>query len=198
MIVLYMNSKEGRGGMNLSEKTGSRNNSISINETLRLAQEGDKEAFVTIIESYKIQLYRIGRTLLTNDEDIGDAMQETVLKTFKGLGDIRKTESFKSWIFKIMINECNNILRTRKKTNIFMKLFKEESYVDEYNFENEPVMKAIKALKEDFRKVILLYYYEDLSVKDIAEILGISEGTVKSRLSRARSKLSETLRCGGE
>ncbi|MHC1685250.1 MAG: RNA polymerase sigma factor [Clostridiaceae bacterium] len=181
--------------MNLSEKTEKLDNSIY--ENLKLAKSGDKDAFVAVMESYKFQLYRIGRTLLSNEEDIGDAMQETVLKTFKGIASISKLESFKSWIFKIMINECNNILRSKKKLNIFTKLFKEESYVDDYNFENEPVMKGIKSLKEDFKKVIILYYYEDLSVKDIAEILEISEGTVKSRLSRARGKLSEILKNGG-
>lgn len=181
--------------MSLSEKIEIINDSTY--ELLKLAQGGDKEAFVMVIESYKFKLYRIGRTLLNNDEDIGDAMQETVLKVFKGINNIKKLESFKSWIFKIMINECNNILRSRKKISIFTKLFKEESYVDEYNFENEPVMKGIKSLKEDSKKVILLYYYEDLSVKDIAEILKISEGTVKSRLARARGKLSEMLKSGG-
>lgn len=181
--------------MSLSEKTEKLDNSIY--ENLKRAQSGDKEAFVIVMESYKFQLYRIGRTLLNNDEDIGDAMQETVLKVFKGIANINKLESFKSWIFKIMINECNNILRSKKKFSIFTKLFKEESYVDEYDFENEPVMKGIKSLKEDFKKVIILYYYEDLSVKDIAEILEISEGTVKSRLSRARGKLSEILKSRG-
>lgn len=190
-----MNSLEGRGDMRLSEKVENINDSTY--ELLKLAQDGDKEAFVIVIESYKFKLYRIGRTLLSNDEDIGDAMQETVLKVFKGITNIKKLESFKSWIFKIMINECNNILRSRKKISFFTKLFKEESYVDEYNFENEPVMKAIKSLKEDFKKVILLHYYEDLSVRDIAEVLEISEGTVKSRLSRARGKLSEMLKSGG-
>lgn len=160
-----------------------------------LAKEGDKDAFISIIEEYKIDLYRMGRTILDSDDDIGDAMQETVLKAYKSLKNLKNFHSFKTWLIKIMVNECNNILRSKKKVMFFDKVFhKEESYVDDYNFDKQPVLIAVKKLEPKFREPILLYYYEDLSIKEISKCLDISEGTVKSRLSRARNKLFQLLK----
>ncbi|GKU26521.1 RNA polymerase sigma factor [Clostridium folliculivorans] len=160
-----------------------------------LAKEGDKDTFISVIEEYKIDLYRMGRTILDSDDDIGDAMQETVLKAYKSLKNLKNLHSFKTWLIKIMVNECNNILRGKKKIVFLDKVFhKEESYTDDYNFDKQPVLKAIKKLESKFREPIFLYYYEDLSIKEISKCLDISEGTVKSRLSRARNKLFQLLK----
>jgi RNA polymerase sigma-70 factor (ECF subfamily) len=137
----------------------------------------------------------MGRTILDSDDDIGDAMQETVLKAYKSLKGLKNLYSFKPWLIKIMVNECNNILRSKKKIVFLDKIFhKEESYVDDYNFDKQPVLMAVKKLEPKFREPILLYYYEDLTVKEISKCLDISEGTVKSRLSRARNKLFQLLK----
>ena len=168
-----------------------------INEIIALAKNGDKEAFINLMEVYKLDMYRMGKAMLDTD-DVGDAMQETVLKAYKNIKRLQKIESFKSWLLKIMVNECNNILRHKKKVIVFDSFFKEESYEDNYdNLDRQPVLKAVKKLEENFKKVILLHYYEELSVKDISQTLDISEGTVKSRLSRARKKLFQFLK-GGE
>lgn len=169
-----------------------------INEFIALAKSGDKEAFINLIEEYKLDMYRMGKTMLYSEEDIGDAIQETVLKAYQNIKKLQKAEFFKSWLLKIMVNECNNILRQKKKVVVFDKLYEEETYEDNYdNLERQPVLKAVKKLEDNFKKVILLYYYEELSVRDISQTLDISEGTVKSRLSRARKKLFQFLK-GGE
>lgn len=171
------------------------NSPTAFENNIILAKEGDKDAFISIIEEYKIDLYRMGRSILDSDDDIGDAMQETVLKAYKSLKSLKNLHSFKPWLIKIMVNECNNILRSKKKVVFLDKIFhKEESYVDDYNFDKQPVLQAVKKLEPKFREPILLYYYEDLSVKEISKCLDISEGTVKSRLSRARNKLFQLLK----
>ncbi len=162
------------------------------------AKHGDKEAFIYLMELYKVDMYRMGRVLLDNQSDVGDAMQETILKAYKSIKNLEKLESFKSWLLRIMVNECNNILRVRKKIAFSAQIFEEDICVDDYNFDKQPVLEAIRSLEENFRKVILLYYYEDFSIKQISKTLAISEGTVKSRLSRARKKLFETLKGGEE
>lgn len=173
-------------------------NKQEISRKIALAKNGDKEAFITLMELYKLDMYKIGRAVLDSDEDIGDAIQETVLKAYQNIKKLKEVESFKSWLIKIMINECNNILRHKKKVIVFDKFFNEESYEENYdNLDKQPVLKAVKKLEDKFKKVILLYYYEELSVKDISQTLDISEGTVKSRLSRARKKLFYFLK-GGE
>lgn len=169
-----------------------------INELIALAKSGDKEAFINLMEKYKLDMYRMGKIKLDAEEDIGDAMQETVLKAYRNIKKLQKIESIKSWLLKIMVNECNNILRQKKKVVVFDNLFEEEAYEDNYdNLDGQPVLKAVKKLEDNFKNVILLHYYEDLSVKDISQTLDISEGTVKSRLSRARKKLFQFLK-GGE
>lgn len=168
------------------------------NEVIALAINGDKRAFINLMEEYKPHLYRMGKAMLDTDEDIGDAMQETVLKAYQNIKRLQKIECFKSWLLRIMVNECNNILRHKKKVVIFDNFFNEETYEDNYdNLESQPVLKAVKKLEYNFKKVILLHYYEELSVRDISKTLDISEGTVKSRLSRARKKLFQFLK-GGE
>lgn len=168
------------------------------NELITLAKNGDKEAFIVLMEKYKLDMYRMGKAMLDMDGDVGDAMQETVLKAYQNIKKLKKVESFKSWLLKIMVNECNNILRHKKKVIVLENFFKEESYEDNYDSLNgQPVLKAVKKLEKNFKDVILLHYYEDLSVKDISQTLDISEGTVKSRLSRARKKLFQFLK-GGE
>lgn len=197
-----MNPVEGREQMELNKISKIDKNVMEIkdeiSELIDLAKEEDKEAFINLIEEYKLDMYRIGKTMLGTDEDIGDAMQETVLKAYQNIKKLQRAQSFKSWLIKIMVNECNNILRHKKKVIIFDKFHKEESYEDNYdNLDNESVLKAVKKLEDNFKKVVMLHYYEELSVKDISQTLDISEGTVKSRLSRARKKLFELLK-GGE
>jgi RNA polymerase sigma-70 factor (ECF subfamily) len=168
---------------------------IDINELNSLVKNGDKQVFINLIEKYKLDMYRMGKAILEKDEDIGDAMQETVLKAYQNIRTLKKLDSFKPWLLKIMVNECNNILRRKKKVIFFDNFFNEETYEDNYsNLDNQPVLRAVKSLEDNFKKVILLHYYEDLSVKDISKTLDISEGTVKSRLSRARKKLFEFLK----
>ncbi|MDP4147213.1 MAG: RNA polymerase sigma factor [Bacillota bacterium] len=183
--------------MYLNEINESEEQSFCLKKTIEKAKAGDEEAFISLIENYKLDLYRMGKSILDSDEDVGDAMQETVLKAFRNIKKLEKAESFKSWLIKVMVNECNNILRQKKKFITFDKLFKEEEYTDNYNLDKHPVLQAIRKLDEEFRKVVMLYYYEDFCVKDISETLEISEGTVKSRLSRARKKLFVLLK-GGE
>ncbi|SID64161.1 RNA polymerase sigma factor SigM [Mycobacteroides abscessus subsp. abscessus] len=109
----------------------------------------------------------MARGLLSNDNDCADAIQETILKSFRSIRKLKQPKYFKTWITRILINECHNILR-KKQTVV-------------------PV-EDIEYYKH--RAPVILYYYEDFSVKEIAELLEISTGTVKSRLNRARAKLS--------
>lgn len=106
---------------------------------------------------------------------------------------MKKDEYFKTWLIRILINECNEILRKNKKV---VSLDEGINNIDEKcndSYQNIDLTKAITSLSEDLRVTITLYYFDDISVKNISEILGISEGTVKSRLNRARAKLKEIL-----
>ena len=166
-----------------------------------LAKGGDKEAFSKLIENVKLKLYKTGMSILRNDDDTCDALQETLISAYQNIKKLEHPEYFSTWIIRIMINKCYDIIKKNKKvTNINDKLKETadpyyEMYVNESELEN-----VLKRLDTDLKMVTVLFYYDDLSVTEIAEVLNIPEGTVKSRLSRAREKISKIyqLEKGGE
>jgi RNA polymerase sigma-70 factor, ECF subfamily len=157
-----------------------------------LAKEGNKEAFCRIIESNKNQLYRIAKGILYLECDIEDVLQEVILKAWQQIASLKNNKYFKSWIIRILINECYSILRKRKKIISLEEIGLLES--DNLNSnEKLDLWNALNLLNDELRTVIILFYYEDLPYKDIAKILNLSIGTVRSRLSRAKDKLEEIL-----
>ncbi|MBI5978100.1 sigma-70 family RNA polymerase sigma factor [Clostridium perfringens] len=153
------------------------------------AKKGDKDAFLSLIDENRLSIYRVARGILNNKEDIEDALQNTIIKSYEKIGTLKKDEFFKTWIIRILINECNLILRRNKKTIFLDKLENEESYSDDYG--NIELTSVVNSLSEDLRITTVLYYFEDMSTKEISEMLNIAEGTVRSRLARAREKLRD-------
>lgn len=161
---------------------------------VKLAKKGDKEAFSRLIESNKASLYRVALSMLTEKQDIEDAIQSSILKAYQGVIHLKKNEFFKTWLIRILINECKSILNRNKKVIHIEEINKELSITDDYR--NLEITSAVNSLDEDLRIVTTLFYFEDIPQKDIAKALGIPEGTVKTRLSRARTKLYELLKEG--
>jgi len=159
---------------------------------IQLAQKGDKGAFERLIEEHKYMLYRVAKSRLKFEEDIEDAFQETLIKAYNGMGNLRKEEYFKTWLVKIMINECNMIYRKRKKVD-YLEECSEASMQMQEMCSSVEIFDVINSLEEDLRIVTLLYFYEDMPQKDIAKLLNIPHGTVRSRISRAKEKLRDIL-----
>lgn len=159
--------------------------------TVSKAKRGDKEAFLALIDENRLNLYRVARGILKDKEDIEDALQNTIINSFEKLGSLKKDEYFRTWIIKILINECNKILRKNKKITTLVENLDTEIYSDSY--ENLDLTRAINDLSEELRITTVLFYFEDMSLKDIAKVLKIPEGTVRSRLTRARSKIREVM-----
>lgn len=160
------------------------------------AKKGDNEAFLALIDQNRLSIYRVARGILKNEEDIKDAIQNTLIKAFQNIHTLKKDEYFKTWLIRILINECNEIFRKNKKNILLDENIGglKEQYIDDYK--NMDLVRSINLLNEELRILITLFYFEDISVHDISKILNIPQGTVKSRLSRARSKLREIL--GGD
>ncbi|EGW37725.1 sigma-70 family RNA polymerase sigma factor [Desulfosporosinus sp. OT] len=151
-----------------------------------LAKKGDKVAFERLVRKHSVSLYRVARGILKCESDIEDAAQETIIKAYKKLVSLRSDLYFKTWLIKILVNECNYILRANKKT---VNLGELESASPNNQYENLELFSVVQSLDPDLRIVIFLFYYEGLPQKDIAEVLGLPVGTVSSRLSRSREKL---------
>lgn len=154
------------------------------------AKKGNGKAFTKLIEENIKSMYRVAKGILSSEDDIEDAIQNTILKAYSNIKTLRKEELFKTWLIKILINECNKIYNFNKKCISLDKVI-EEQYNDKY--ENLDLKIAVDSLPEELRLVIVLFYFEDLKISEVSELIGIPEGTVKSRLSRAKTKISESI-----
>ena len=160
-------------------------------EDVRRAVEGDSEAIGKLITDNTQSMYRVAFSILKNEEEIYDAISNTTVIVFEKISSLRKEEFFKTWLTRILINECYKIYNQNKKIVYLENLNQEAGYNDTYtDFETRNL---VKKLEKDLRETVILYYFEDFSVKEIAKVLEIPEGTVKSRLSRARKELEMAL-----
>nr|WP_114384114.1 sigma-70 family RNA polymerase sigma factor [Paenibacillus prosopidis] len=162
-----------------------------MEQDVRLARQGDREAFARLIKNMELNLYGVARSIVKRDEDCADAIQEAILKAYIGLHALKEPTYFKTWMFRILINECNKILKRQKANMLVEELPTVSSSVSEY--ETVDLKEAVDRLDETLRTVIILYYFEDMSLKQISEILETSEGAVKTRLHRARQTLARWL-----
>lgn len=150
----------------------------------------DNETFVNLIREYSLNMYRLSYGILRSGADAEDAVSEAVLKAYENLKALKKPECFKAWIMQITANEARRLYRRSQKT-VFVNQEKgvEPAFQDEHHELWDVVMK----LGEGYREVIILYFYEQLSIKEISKVLHIAEGTVKSRLHRGKKLLKEML-----
>lgn len=154
------------------------------------------EAFENLVNSQKSKLYKTGMAILKNDDDTCDAIQETLISAYKHLENLKNIEYFNTWITRILINKCYDIIRKNKKISYInkeMEIDSNTSYYDVYKSESQ-VERVLNLIDSELKLVSVLYYYDEYSIKEISELLNIPEGTVKSRLSRARDKMYNILK----
>ena len=174
-----------------------------MEELIKEAQNGSEEAFSQIIISMECNLYKIAKMRLDCEDDINEAVQETIIQTFKSIKKIKEPYFFKTWIKKVLINNCNKIYRKRKNSKIMQYNDNEEKIIDieannsiEKLNSNVDFFFLIKKLNYNERMALTLYYLEDLSTKEISIILKESESTIRNRISRARNRLKELINGG--
>jgi len=151
----------------------------------------DKKEFTEQVMAAEKMLYHISKSILKNDCDCADAVQETIIKAYSKLHSLRDQRFFKTWLCRILINECYRICKANKKIvhlEDYMEAQSEvQSSLEQHN--DLGLYEAIMELKTELRLVIVLHYIEGFKTAEIAKILKIPEDTVKSRLSRARTEL---------
>ncbi|PPA71112.1 RNA polymerase sigma factor [Jeotgalibacillus proteolyticus] len=160
----------------------------NVNALVKKAKKGDNEAFIELIKQYEQVLYKVAKNLLRNDEDVADAMQDAILSAFEKLDSLRNPAYFNTWICKILINKCNSILNKNKNTFEELDAEKVQGHTAALNVKME-FQDELNALNPDYKTAIVLYYIVGMNTKEIAECLKEPEGTIKSRLSRAKSIL---------
>lgn len=148
-----------------------------------------KETFTALILSSEDTLTGIAMSMLQNEKDCEDAIQTAILTAFEKLHTLRNEKYFKTWLVRILINVCNKQLKNRSR----QAALSNDSQLTETAKESMEVRIAIEILPLKIRQVIVLYYFEQFSVKEISVILKIPKGTVMSRLARGRELLKTEL-----
>lgn len=161
-------------------------------ETIKKAKQGDADKIGQIILENMQTLYRVAFGILKNDDEIYDAISATTVKVFENIHTLKKEEYVKTWITRILINECYKICNKNKKI-IYLENVQQKNLVHNDTHEELEFKNLIRNLNDELKEIVILYYFEDFSIKEISKIIKIPEGTVKTRLSRARKKLEETI-----
>lgn len=167
-----------------------------MEELIKRAKNNDEEAFDEIILNIEKEMYLIAKARLKSDDDIADAIQETILSCYRNIHKLRDNSVFKSWVIRILINKCNDIYKKRKKNTISL----EKNEIDiEDKSDTESKLSfyiLIRNLNEDEKTILTLHYYFKYTTKEISKILKVNENTIKSKILRAKNKLRNEY--GGE
>lgn len=150
-----------------------------------------KEQLGELIIASEETLYRVAKSLLYNDADCADAIQEAIVKAFSKLHTLKEDTYAKTWLVKIVMNECYAIMRKEKRI-ISLDDYQMEDQASEQDDYSE-LYEAIFKLPEPVKLCVTLYYLEGHSVKEVAQILDVTESAVKNRLLKARAVLKESL-----
>lgn len=165
------------------------------------SRRNKEQKFTELLEENKLRFYKTAKIILKNDDDIYDALQDALISMYQNYDSLKKKEFFSTWGTRIVINKCYDFLRKKRNDKISLEETTENKIVlstyDEYEIDKYGIKQAMENLSEDQKLITILYYYDDYSVKEISKIVDIPEGTVKSRLSKAREILKEKLEKGG-
>lgn len=167
-------------------------------ENFKKLKKGDKDSFDLLYEEYYLSLYRTALLILGNRDEAEDVLQDTFLSIYKNINNLKEFNKLRPWIFSILKNSCYTRYKNRKREfpDEFI-LEKADSKLissgeDEFVLNNE-VESALLKLNHKEREVLVLFYYDDFSIEEIAKILKTFQGTVKSRLFRARKNLKKEI-----
>ena len=151
-----------------------------------------KQDFIERLAPCERTLYCVAKSILRQDADCADAVQEAILRAWAARGSFRQESDFRPWITRILINECRNIQRRRMKVLPMAEVSPTEQQSDHRDLSD-----ALRALPEKLRMPVVLHYLEGFSINEIADMLKLPQGTIKWRLNSARGKLREILQAEG-
>lgn len=155
------------------------------------AKSGDNDAYTELINILQSDLQNIALSRLNNEEDAKDAVQETIINAYLSIHKLKDCKNFKSWIIKILINECNHIYSSHKKNLEFLDKYIISGRTHDYLDDNLAFKEMLSNLDEDHKKIFELHYKDNLTIKQISNMLNINENTIKTILSRGRMKIKK-------
>ena len=156
-------------------------------------QQGEKEAFELIVELWQKPLLTFALRYLEQEIEALDVVQETWISVIRRLNKLQNPSLFVSWLFRILTNKCIDRIRKKQAEARLVKNANTKSETSKTLNENDDLDKAIQKLSDEQKTLITLRFGQGLQVGQIAAMLNIAEGTVKSRLHRALARLRELL-----
>jgi RNA polymerase sigma-70 factor (ECF subfamily) len=179
-------------------------------ELVKRAQKEDKEAFEELVRRHQARVFAVAGGILRNKEDVEDIAQQVFLKAYFSLKRFDQRAAFSTWLYKITVNECWDLLRKRKVRPLLYEADLSEEQARQYGASEEreeqtqdvserlekrqELERLLDCLEERDRTMLVLKEVQGFSVEEIAELLGINGNTVKVRLFRARQRITERLR----
>ena len=155
--------------------------------SVSLERDGPREQFAQAVSAHSRAMFRAARAILDSDADAEDAVGEAILRSWQAWGGLRRQEAVRAWLLKITVN-CAYEQRRKTGRVVAMENLESVAGVTE-DRHYDGLWDAVLALPEEQRSAVTLFYYEDMTIAQIAKILGVAQGTVKSRLNRARQRL---------
>ena len=179
-------------------------------EIIERVRAGDTNAFGLLVEKYQTKIYNLALRMCGNEDDAFDLAQDAFVRAWRGLDSFQFDSAFSTWLFRLSSNLCLDFLRAKKRRAAVSLTMSGDEDDEEVQLDipdpgkspeeivlaaedRELLTKALNSLPADQRQIIVMRAIDDLSYTQIAEILNIQEGTVKSRLSRARTQLRNKL-----
>ena len=197
-------------GLGAAAEEAGKNRRDNDRELVRRAQKEDKEAFEELVRRHQARVFAVAGGILRNKEDVEDIAQQVFLKAYFSLKRFDQRAAFSTWLYKITVNECWDLLRKRKVRPLLYEADLSEEQARQYGASEEREEQAqdvserlekrqelerlLDCLEERDRTMLVLKEVQGFSVEEIAEVLGINGNTVKVRLFRARQRITERLR----
>ena len=163
---------------------------------------GDGDAYMELVGDYRIRLYRKASSLLGDPEDAEDVLQDALMTAYKALPRFRGESGIYTWLYRIVVNKCRDFQRSRKSgkpdsLEIYEPILSDDRISVEKKHELSDdagyLIEKIKGLDVKYRQILLYRYYDDLSYEEIAGLIEVNIGTVKSRLFKARELLKRSI-----
>lgn len=164
---------------------------METEQLVKKAIKGNDDAFLQLIQIYKVDLYKTALSFLRNEEEALEAIQEVTYRAYKGIRKLKEATYFKTWLIRIMINYCNDQLKKQKRVVINEEVLQSIGVTE--NHSEMELRDAMLGLDDRSREILTLKYFHDLKIKDIAGTMQCPEGTVKTWLNKALKALREKI-----
>ena len=152
-----------------------------------------KHSIGLILENQEM-LYKVAKSRLKNEEDICDAVQETLISAYKSIKSLKNNKYFKTWLIRILINKCNDMYARKGTKDISIDTIQENKEMATSDFTNEfGIDYIIQSLNVEEQTILTLYYSEGYNEKEISKILDIKYATIRTKIRRAKEKIIQKL-----